>query len=254
FVGQRKEGFNIAVGEIFDLVNLNPVGPPNVERNDLYDKSVTTIAIEVPISCLTNGSEPVIGAWAGAHVMNPDGTRGAGVSRLGNPLVNELVIGLPDKDKYNASRPADDAQFATYVTNPTLPELLEILFGVTAPNKFPRTDLVAVFLTGVAGLNKPANVVPSEMMRLNTSIAPKPAAMQSNLGVLGGDTAGYPNGRRPGDDAVDITLRVAMGALLTDAEAPSRNLPFTDGASISAAEFRNTFPYLNTPIGGDIDI
>ncbi len=254
FVGQRKEGFNIAVGEIFDLVNLNPVGGPNVERNDLYDKNITSIAIEVPISCLTNGSEPVIGAWAGAHTMNSDGTTGAGVSRLGMPLVNEVVIGLPDKDKFNQSRPSDDAQFAQYVTNPTLPELLEILFGVTAPNKFPRTDLVAVFLTGIEGLNKPANVVPSEMMRLNTSIAPKAASAQSNLGVLGGDTSGFPNGRRPGDDVVDITLRVAMGVLLTDAEAPSRNLPYTDGATVSAGEFRNTFPYLNTPIGGDIDI
>ncbi|MEO5961814.1 MAG: DUF4331 domain-containing protein [Thermomonas sp.] len=254
FVGQRKEGFNVALGEVFDLVNLNPVGPPNVERNDLYDKNVTTIAIEIPISCLTNGSETVIGAWAGAHTMNADGTTGAGVSRLGMPLVNELVIGLPDKDKFNASRPVDDGQFATYVTNPTLPELLEALFGVTAPNKFPRTDLVAAFLTGIQGLNQPANVVPSEMLRLNTSIAAKGAAAQSNLGVLGGDTSGFPNGRRPGDDVVDITLRVAMGILLTDAEAPSRNLPYTDGASVSAGEFRNTFPYLNTPIGGDIDI
>ena len=254
FVGQRREGFKIAVGEAFDLFNLNPVGGPNVERNDLYDKNVTSIAIEVPISCLTNGSEPVIGAWSGAHTMNSDGTTGPGVSRLGNPLVNELVIGNPDKDKFNASMPVNDGQFLTYVTNPTLPELLEILFGVTAPNKFPRTDLVAVFLTGVAGLNMPANVVPSEMMRLNTSIAPKAASAQSNLGVLGGDTSGYPNGRRPGDDVVDITLRVAMGALLTDAEAPSRNLPFTDGATVTAGDFRNTFPYLTTPIGGDIDI
>lgn len=254
FVGQRKEGFNVALGEVFDLVNLNPVGPPNSERNDLYDKNVTTIAIEIPISCLTNGTEPVIGAWAGAHTMNADGTTGAGVSRLGMPLVNELVIGLPDKDKFNASRPVDDAQFATYVTNPTLPALLQALFGVTAPTKFPRTDLVAAFLTGIQGLNQPANVVPSEMLRLNTSIASKAAAAQSNLGVLGGDTSGFPNGRRPGDDVVDITLRVAMGVLLTDAEAPSRNLPYTDGATVSAAEFRSTFPYLNTPIGGDIDI
>ena len=254
FVGQRKEGFNIALGEVFDLVNLNPVGPPNGERNDLRDKNVTTIAIEVPISCLTNGTEPVISAWSSAHTMNADRTTGPTVSRLGMPLVNELVIGLPDKDKFNASLPRDDAQFATYVTNPTLPALLQALFGVTAPTRFPRTDLVAVFLTGIQGLNQPANVVASEMLRLNTSIAAKPAAMQSNLGVLGNDTSGFPNGRRPGDDVVDITLRVAMGVLLTDAEAPSRNLPYTDGATVSAAEFRNTFPYLNTPIGGDEDI
>ena len=254
FVGQRKEGFNVALGEVFDLVNLNPVGPPNGERNDLRDKNVTTIAIEVPISCLTRGTEPVIGAWSKANPMNPDRSTALSVSRLGMPLVNELVIGLPDKDKFNASRPADDGQFARYVTNPTLPALLQALFGVTAPTKFPRTDLVAAFLTGIQGLNQPANVVASEMLRLNTSIAAKPAAMQSNLGVLGNDTSGFPNGRRPGDDVVDITLRVAMGVLLTDAEAPSRNLPYTDGATVSAAEFLNTFPYLNTPIAGDADI
>ena len=253
FVGQRKEGFNIALGEVFDLVNLNPVGPPNGERNDLRDKNVTTIAIEVPISCLTNGTEPVIGAWSGAHTVT-NGVTGPGVSRLGMPLVNELVIGLPDKDKFNASVPSGDAQFATYVTNPTLPALLQALFGVTAPTKFPRTDLVAAFLTGIAGLNQPANVVAAELLRLNTSIAPKAPAAQSNLGVLGGDTSGFPNGRRPGDDVVDITLRVAMGVLLTDAEAPSRNLPYTDGATVSALEFRGTFPYLATPIGGDVDI
>lgn len=256
FVGQRKEGFNIAVGEIFDLINLNPVGAPNAERNDLLDKNVTSIAIEVPIACLTNGTEPVIGVWAGAHTSTQvNGPTGPGVSRLGMPLVNEVVIGLPDKDKFNASRPADDAQFATYVTNPVLPELIEILFpGVVAPNKFPRTDLVAAFLTGIQGLNQPANVRAAEMLRLNTSIAPVAPAAQNTLGVLGGDNAGFPNGRRPGDDVVDITLRVAMGALLTDAEAPSRNLPYTDGASISALEFRGTFPYLATPTGGDQDI
>jgi hypothetical protein len=253
FVGQRKDGFKVALGEIFDLVNLNPLGPVNGERDDLLDKNVTTIAIEVPISCLALASEPVIGVWSGAHTAT-NGVTGPGVSRLGMPLVNELVIGLPDKDKFNASRPADDGQFATYVTNPVLPELLEVLFGVTAPNKFPRTDLVAAFLTGIPGLNQPANVVASEMLRLNTSIAPKAAAAQSNLGVLGMDTAGFPNGRRPGDDVVDITLRVAMGVLLTDAEAPSRNLPYTDGATVSAGEFRSTFPYLNTPIGGDQDL
>lgn len=256
FVGQRKDGFKVALGEIFDLINLNPVGPANGERDDLRDKNVTTIAIEVPIACLTNGTEPVIGVWSTAHTSTQaNGVTGPRVSRLGMPLVNEVVIGLPDKDKFNASRPIDDAQFATYVTNPTLPTLIQILFpGVRAPTKFPRTDLVATFLTGIQGLNQPANVTPSEMLRLNTSIAPKAPAAQSNLGVLGNDTAGFPNGRRPGDDVVDITLRVAMGALLTDAEAPSRNLPFTDGATVSALDFFGRFPYLATPIGGDQDI
>ena len=250
FVGQRKEGFAVNVGKIFDLVHLNPLGPTNGGRNDLADKNVTTIALELPIACLTRGGDPVIGAWSTASLPNSHGTM-TQVSRLSAPLVNEVFIGLKDKDHFNASEPKNDAQFAKYVTNPTLPALLQALFPtVKAPTKFPRTDLVAAFLTGVPGLNQPAHVTPAEMMRLNTSIAPKTASNQSSLGVLGGDTAGFPNGRRPGDDVVDIELRVGMGALLPKADAPSGALPFTDGADVRATEFRNTFPYLNTPMGG----
>lgn len=252
FVGQRREGFAVNLGEVFDLINTNPLGPKNGEPNDLFDSNVTTLALEVPISCLTAaGGSPIIGAWTSARTPNPDGPDQ--VSRLSAPLVNELVIGLPDKDKFNASMPKDDGQFAKYVTNPVLPELIEILFGsagVQAPNLFPRTDLIAAFLTGVEGLNKPAGVVPAEMMRLNTSIAPKAAAAQNNLGVIGGDTSGFPNGRRPGDDVVDIALRVSMGVLLTDAQAPSGKLPYTDGTTVEASYFRQTFPYLTTPLPG----
>ncbi len=252
FVGQRREGFAVNLGEVFDLINTNPLGNPNGEPNDLFDKNVTTFALEVPISCLTaSGGSPIIGAWTSARTPNPDGPDQ--VSRLSAPLVNEVIIGLPDKDKFNASKPKDDGQFAQYVTNPVLPELIEILFGsagVRAPNLFPRTDLVAAFLTGVEGLNKPAGVVPSEMMRLNTSTAVTAAGSQNNLGVIAGDNAGFPNGRRPGDDVVDIALRVSMGVLLTDAQAPSRNLPYTDGSTVQASYFRQTFPYLTTPLPG----
>ena len=159
------------------------------------------------------------------------------------PLVNELVIGLPDKDKWNSSQPIDDAQFLTYVTNPSVPALIQALFPtVTAPTLFPRSDLVATFLTGLKGINQPPNVVPSEMLRLNTSTPVTPMATQSRLGALGGDLAGYPNGRRPGDDVVDITLDVAMGALIkagsfgfgTPSQAPSGALQFTDGAFLDA--------------------
>ncbi len=250
FVGQRKDGFAVNLGEIFDLINLNPVGAPDGEANSLIDSNVTTIALEVPISCLTaNAESPIIGAWTTASMpVNGAMTQ---VSRLSAPLVNEVVIGLPDKDKFNGSAPSGDGQFATYVTNPTLPTLIEALFpGVAAPTAFPRTDLVAAFLTGLEGLNKPANVVASEMMRLNTSIAPKPAATQATLGALAGDTAGFPNGRRPGDDVVDIELRVAMGVLLPSAQAPAGQLPYTDGASLKATDFASTFPYLNTPLAG----
>ncbi|MEO5628690.1 MAG: DUF4331 domain-containing protein, partial [Thermomonas sp.] len=250
FVGQRRDGFAVNLGEVFDLINTNPVGPRNAEPNDLFDKNVTTFALEVPISCVTAaGGSPIIGAWTTASLANGDVQ--TQVSRLSAPLVNEVVIGLPDKDKFNASMPKDDGQFAKYVTNPVLPAIIERLFpGVKAPTAFPRADLVAAFLTGVDGLNKPAGVVASEMMRLNTSIAAKPAGLQNNLGVIAGDTAGFPNGRRPGDDVVDIALRVSMGVLLTDAQAPSRSLPYTDGTIVEAAYFLQAFPYLTTPLPG----
>ena len=252
-VSQRKEGFSVALGKIFDLINLNPVGAPDAEHNSLADKNVTTIALEVPTGCLTEGKGSIIGAWTTSSLPDSSGFMKQ-VSRLGMPLVNEVIIGLPDKDKFNASQPKDDAQFGKYVTNPTLPALIQALFPVVkAPTLFPRSDLVAAFLTGVPGLNKPATVTPSEMLRLNTSIFPKSAVNQQTLGVLAGDTAGFPNGRRPGDDVVDIELRVAMGALLSSADAPSGQLPYTDGAPVHATDFRNTFPYLNTPIPGSTD-
>ncbi len=259
FVGQRKEGFVVNVGEIFDLVNLNPLGAVDEEKNSLRGKNITTLALELPANCLTSGNDPVIGVWSTVGKSNVV-SRGRGnervigridqVSRLGMPLVNEVVIGNPDKDAFNASSPADDGQFLTYVTNPVLPELLEVLFPVTAPDVFPRTDLVSVFLTGVDGLNKPINGVPSEMLRLNTTTPTRAAAAQNPMGVIGGDTAGYPNGRRPGDDVVDISLRVVMGVLLTPAQAPSGQLPFTDQAFVDASMFDSTFPYLLTPIPG----
>jgi len=173
--------------------------------------------------------------------------------------VNEVVIGLKDKDRFNHSKPSADGQFADYVTNPTLPALIEVLFGsagARAPTKFPRNDLVATFLTGVQGLNQPAGVKASEMLRLNTSIAPVAKGSQKRLGVIDGDNAGFPNGRRPGDDVVDIELRVAMGKLCTlnlgcaPADAPAGAIRFTDGAYLDDSFFNASFPYLKTPIPG----
>jgi hypothetical protein len=179
------------------------------------------------------------------------------------PLVNELVIGLPDKDRFNASSPSGDAQFADYVTNPSLPVLLQTLFGsagVRAPNVYPRTDLEAAFLTGIKGVNQPKSVTPAEQLRLNTSTPVTPIAAQNDLGVLGGDSSGFPNGRRPIDDVVDIELRVAMGVLLGPFDGSSsdpdptsdasRQLHYTDGAEPNAANYLPAFPYLSTPLGG----
>lgn len=299
FVGQRQDGFVVNLGETFDLVNIKypaeelaPAGQNarNLAPNSLAGYNVTSIALEVPAACLTSGSDPVIGAWTTASVRqtqvhNPDpesdksvasigavinpthasvhGGAWTQVSRLGMPLVNELVVGLPDKDRWNASQPKGDAQFADYVTNPSLPVLLQALFGsagVVAPNVYPRTDLVAAFLTGVKGLNQPLAVTPAEELRLNTSIVAKPVASQSDLGVLGGDTAGFPNGRRPIDDVVDIELRVAMGVLLAPFDGSSgdpdpksdgsRQLHYTDGAEPNPANYLAAFPYLNTALAG----
>jgi hypothetical protein len=281
FAGQRRDPFVVNLGETFDLVNikypateLNPAAE-FATVDSIVDANVTAIELEVPTDCLTQGKGTIIGGWTTASLpatralgsVTPglDGAQQVSggyvqVSRLGMPLVNEVVIGLKDKNKFNNSEPKDDAQFADYVTNPTLPALLEILFGgagVKAPTNFPRTDLVAAFLTGVQGLNQPANVVASEMLRLNTAIAPVPAASQNRLGVLGGDNAGFPNGRRPGDDVVDIELRVAMGVLCTlniggckPSDAPAGSLHYTDGAFIYAGYFAPAFPYLQPPLPG----
>jgi Domain of unknown function (DUF4331) len=287
FVGQRKEGFVINVAEIFDLVNTNPLGPRDGEPNSLSHKNVTSIALELPITCVTNGGDPVIGAWTTASLPKTrivkadtdadreweDRVEWVQVSRLANPLVNEVIIGLPDKDRFNGSNPLQDAQFLKYVTNPTLPVLLNILFGSAAKAPAtPRNDLVAAFLTGVKGVNQPLKVRPAELMRLNTSIAPTPAASQNDLGVLGGDRAGFPNGRRPYDDVGDIELRVVMGALCgtigtcgAETTDPNNGAPYTDGARAAGAvaasvkvtgqinpadTYLDVFPYLNTPIPG----
>lgn len=304
FVGQRDEPFQINIGKIFDLVNFVPVeagavpGLPGIEQNrendELANKNVTTLALEIHASCLTGSGNGVIGGWTTAiapqvqvlssNVSSTQASVNGGaltqVSRLGNPLVNEVVIGLIDKDRFNRSRPRDDARFLKYVTNPTLPAILDVLFrdavnsvletdvASLAPSNLPRQDLVTTFLTGFPGVNQLATVTPSEMMRLNTAIPATAPAQQNSLGVLGGDLAGYPNGRRPGDDVTDISLRVAMGrlchpvtvngaatdlGLCTPADAPVGTVPFTDGAPSNAADYDTVFPYFRTPYPGSTD-
>ena len=298
FVGQRQEGFAVNLGTIFDLVNA-PVGvitnPALIGAvaNTIADKNITTLALEVHKSCLlaANSSDPVIGAWTTASVRQsqlfnatpPSGhqttvTYGGAwvqVSRLGMPLVNEVVIGLGDKDRFNSSQPRNDGQFASYVTNPTLPALLEIALGLPgiAPTNLPRTDLVTTFLTGIAGVNQPQGVVGSEMLRLNTAIAAVPFAQQNRLGIVGNilaggsDNAGYPNGRRPKDDVVDISLVAVMGGLcmangngnglgLGAACKPSAvplgatSFNLHDAVDQAVQPFLPGFPYLNTPLPG----
>ncbi|MEN9780588.1 MAG: hypothetical protein RL014_1736 [Pseudomonadota bacterium] len=258
FVGQRQEGFAVNLGPIFDLVNATAAQVTNPSlinafaANSIQDKNVTSIAIEVHKDCLTTGSDPIIGGWTTASLRQARVLSGAPasglqasekvggawtqVSRLGNPLVNEVVIGLRDKDKFNASKPEGDLQFASYVSNPTLPALLGLVLAgdpaALAPTNLPRTDLLNVFLTGnihraLTGSATPAGQIPSEMLRLNTAVPPVPFAQQNRLGVAGEvlrvggfanagqitDAAGFPNGRRPKDDVVDIALVAVMGGL-----------------------------------------
>jgi hypothetical protein len=285
FVGQRKESFAVNLGTIFDLVNApagvivggNTAAGRAAAPSTIDDKNITSLELELPIACV-KGTSDVVGAWTTAslrqaRVLNQrasyklpalEGGAWTQVSRLGAPLVNEVVIGLKDKNRFNSSEPKEDAQFADYVTNPTLPALIEVLFGaagVVAPTKFPRTDLVAAFLTGVDGVNKNGSV--AEMLRLNTALPPTPAGQQTTLGAAlcfvngaltltnpGCDPAGFPNGRRPGDDVVDIALRVAMGYLLPAADAPSGQLGFTDAVLQADSQFDAVFPYLKTPLPG----
>jgi len=294
FVGPRQDPFVVNLGETFDLVNyLDPVCSDDSQTscfessaNTIQFENVTAMELEVPISCLvSNPKSPVIGAWTRAFLPQnatlpiATGTVTEGgsvqVSRLGMPLVNELLIGLGDKDLWNGSQPQNDhSEFYKYFTNPTLPALIEALFGVQAPTLFPRNDLVRVFLTGVPGLNQSPGGVKAEELRLNTSIPPvacngvatpsncKSITTQNYLGVIGfdgatcQDIAGFPNGRRLGDDVVDIELRVSMGRLIalglfgSPSQAPAGNLDFTDGAHVDCTMFSNAFPYTNTPIPG----
>jgi Domain of unknown function (DUF4331) len=298
FVGQRKDAFAVNLGVIFDLVNapLGVITDPaliNAAPNTIDDKNVTSLSLEVHKSCLlaAGSTDPVIGVWSTASVRQsqlvnaapPRGhqttVNGGGgwvqVSRLGMPLVNEVVIGLPDKDRFNASRPESDGQFADYVTHPTLPALLEIALNIpgTAPTNFPRTDLVTTFLTGIPGVNQPQNVRPSEMLRLNTAIAPVPFAQQNRLAIVGSlltggsDFAGYPNGRRPKDDVVDISLVAVMGGLCVANEMTNKlglgvacnpqavplgatSLKLHDAVDQAVVPLLPGFPYLFTPRPG----
>jgi hypothetical protein len=238
FAGQADDPFFLDL-RVFDLLyggNLSEVG-----NDTLRGYNVNTVAIQVPSKLLRkSANQPIIGVWTNTSRRGALGEYRQ-VSRLGMPLVNEVVIPVKDKDKFNASSPWKDAQFLKYVTNPELPKLIQAIYGIKAPAE-PRNDLVQVFLTGVPGLNQPPNVRPAEMMRLNTAIAP--SANPKRLGVLDGDTAGYPNGRRLTDDVVDISLQVVEGEL-----TGSKN-DLGDGVDANDSPFGGSFPYVALPHSG----
>jgi hypothetical protein len=246
FAGQTDDAFFLDL-RVFDL--LYGADFSEAGNDALAGYNVHTIALQVPRSSLRAGS-PIIGIWATSN-RPATLTRQAGsetpsgsfvqVSRLGMPLVNEIVIPVGQKDRFNGSRPRDDAQFLSFVTDPELPKLLQGIYGLPAPAT-PRNDLVQVFLTGVPGLNQPPGVQPSEMLRLNTDIGP--TADPNRLGVLAGDLAGFPNGRRLIDDIIDIELQVVAGALT------GTRTSLGDGVDRNDVPFRSSFPYVAFPHSG----
>jgi len=290
FAGQRAEGFYVDLGSIFDLGNLRPFQNLHVLGGSLKamagvngtnDFSVHSIALKVPKQDLTpQGSSPtdptspssVIGVWASAsrqaavvHDGYWDNEQQAGawmqVSRLGNPLFNEVLVGMGFKDLWNALPPSADKRFVGGVQHPELATLLPVLYPGVFPNlaKYtaPRADLVAILLTGI-----PSGIVPgfqnftgntlADMLRLNLAIPP--SSNPSALGILGGDLAGFPNGRRVFDDVVSVELRAIAGVtipLVDKTFTPDGAASLvTDGLDQTSTRYLTQFPYLGTPQGG----
>jgi hypothetical protein len=279
FAGQRRDSFFADVGAIFDLLSIRQSFATG--GYNLFDQfSVQTIALQVPIDKLTNGSEPVLGFFATnsrlptrvipnangktaspkieteAQVNNKDWKR---VSRLGLALINEAVIPMALKDKFNASGPkADAANFGAYVVNPELANLLNGIYGLPIPPT-PRNDLVENLLLGIPGVNRPlGNPTAGDILRLNTT-TPVCTSGCSPYGVIAGDAQGYPNGRRLGDDVVDISERVIAGGYIlaptcnTGAPGPwcgGANAALGDGVNGPPYAFGGSFPYLASPLDG----
>ena len=298
FAGQRAEQFYVDLGSIFDLLDLRPLQSANVFAHSLglpnqpgvnatNHLNVHTIAIRVPISSLgTTKKNPTIGVWTSASrqsasVFGDEGGKVSSgpwkqVSRLGNPLFNELIVPLGKKDFWNTQQPSHDKQFAQFVANPELAGLFPVIYpsigGGPAPfanlaafNKSgqPRADLEAILLTGIPsgiikGFTNFTGAVQADMLRLNTSIPPTPASSKtfSTLGLIGGDPAGFPNGRRITDDVVTIELRAVAGktiplvdpSYVVDAVVDSVDDGLT-GASVTNGPLAS-FPYMGVPYDG----
>ena len=254
FAGQADDSFFLDL-RVFDLLygtNLKEAG-----NDTLTGYNVNTIAFQVPTSTLTEGGDGsgIVGVWSTTDQQTLQLSAGKAeptgdfvqVSRLGSPLVNEVVIPVSLKDAFNSLTPDQDAtvmEAVARVKDPEVPKLIAKIYGIEAPAA-PRDDLVAAFLTGIKGLNQPPKVTPSEQLRLNTKIAP--AANPNRLGVLAKDTAGFPNGRRLTDDVVDIELQALEGAITKGIIKP---LAAGDGVNENDLEFGSTFPYVALPHSG----
>jgi hypothetical protein len=241
FAGQADDPFFLDL-RVFDLLyggDLSETGD-----DTLAGFNVNSVALQVPRNVLSKGKtsdNPIVGIWSTTDRRGADG-KFRQVSRLGMPLVNEVVIPIKDKNRFNASSPSGDTQFLDYVLRPELAQLIEAVYPSFPAPEEPRNDLVSVFLTGLKGLNKPKGVVPGEMLRLNmtTPVTAKP----NRLGVIGGDNQGYPNGRRLVDDVIDISLQVVQGELV------GMENDLGDGVNANDTAFGKTFPYLALPTRG----
>ena len=241
FAGQAEDPFFLDL-RVFDLLYGDQSTCNKEIGNDtLAGYNVNTIALQVPRADLTRDGRSIVGVWSTTERWNHK--KFVQISRLGNPLVNEAVIPYQLKNTFNAIPPSKDAAALPFVKKPELAALLKNVCGVNAPTT-NRDDLVAVFLTGIKGLNQPKGVTPSEQLRLNTT--PFAGQTQSRLGVIGGDKNGFPNGRRLTDDVVDIALQVVAGELKGNPN------DLGDAVDANDAKFGTSFPYLALPLSGSV--
>jgi hypothetical protein len=261
FAGQRDDPFYASLGRIFDTINLTGAGLGNMGGgvDDLAGYAVHSTILQVPESAVTrnhkavsgaDASNAVVGVWSTTerqtlNVSNHASGPYRQISRLGNPLVNEAIIPLGQKDRFNRTTPDRDAAlYGKYVVEPELAKVLNALFDVGAPEK-NRADIVQAVLQGIPGLNAfpgKNGKAPTDTIHIN--LGTPPSASPNRLGVLGGDNAGYPNGRRLTDDVVDIDLQVIAGAL------KGNNVPLGDGVDQNNVPFLSAFPYVASPRPG----
>ena len=245
FAGQRDDGFFGDIGAIFDLLGFRKdTGAQGGGKNFLAGYAVHTIALQIPISQVDTTSH-VIGIWSTADRKVIGIKKGGGwvqVSRLANPLVNEVIIPTGLKDSWNASGPAQEGRFEKYYKAPILAAVMNKLYKLGV-KETDRTDLVSVFLTGVPKLNFTSSKL-AEELRINLSTPVTPAGKVSRLGVLGGDVQGWPNGRRLGDDVIDIAERAVAGALI------GKKIALGDGVNSDNVKPMATFPYVADPLSG----
>jgi hypothetical protein len=270
FAGQRDDPFFVDLGQTFDSINFRPgVGTGNQGggKDDLAGYNTNSIVLQVPEGQVTrNGksvsgptaSNAVVGVWSSTERRRLQVTQATGkgkgkfvqVSRLGNPLVNELVIPLGQKDRFNRTQPQNDAKnYGKYVVNPELAKLMNALFSLGV-KETGRSDIVTALLTGVPGLTQiSAKPAAADTLKINLGVPPTAADQVNRFGVIAGDNAGFPNGRRLGDDVVDIELRVVGGFLLPEDQG-GKKLPLGDGVDQNDKPFLATFPYAPAPTSG----